>query len=33
MTAHKAHYTGITGPGVPVAAVTRIYAVIENRAE
>jgi glyoxylase-like metal-dependent hydrolase (beta-lactamase superfamily II) len=33
MTAHKAHYTSINGPGVPVAGVTRMYAVMENRAE
>jgi glyoxylase-like metal-dependent hydrolase (beta-lactamase superfamily II) len=33
MSAHKAHYTGINGPGVPLAGVTRIYAVLENRAE
>jgi len=33
MSAHKAHYTSIAGPGVPAAGVTRIYAVLENRAE
>lgn len=33
MTAHKAHYATITGPGVPPAGVIRIYAVLENRAE
>jgi hypothetical protein len=33
MTAHKAHYTSINGPGVPLVAVTRIYSVIEGRAE
>ena len=33
MTAHKAHYPNITGPGVPAASVIRIYAVLENRAE
>jgi glyoxylase-like metal-dependent hydrolase (beta-lactamase superfamily II) len=33
MTAHKSHYPGINGPGVPLVAVTRIYAVIEGRAD
>jgi cyclase len=33
MTAHKAHYPGIAGAGVPLVAVTRIYAVIEGRAD
>jgi cyclase len=33
MTAHKAHYPGITGVGVPAVAVIRIYAVIEGRAD
>jgi len=33
MTAHKSHYAAINGPGVPVAGVTRIYAVLEGRAE
>ncbi len=33
MTAHKAHYTSIAGPGVPPAGVTRIYAVLDGRAE
>jgi glyoxylase-like metal-dependent hydrolase (beta-lactamase superfamily II) len=33
MTAHKAHYASIAGPGVPVVAVTRMYAVMENRAD
>ncbi len=33
MTAHKAHYTSITAPGVPLAGVVRMYAVLENRAE
>jgi len=32
MTAHKAHYPSITGPGVPLAGVTRVYEVIEHRA-
>ncbi|HEY7293095.1 MAG TPA: MBL fold metallo-hydrolase [Vicinamibacterales bacterium] len=32
MTAHKAHYAGITGPGVPAVAMTRIYAVMEGKA-
>lgn len=33
MTAHKPHYASINAPGVPAAAVARIYAVLENRAE
>jgi glyoxylase-like metal-dependent hydrolase (beta-lactamase superfamily II) len=33
MTNHKAHYAGISGPGVPPGAVSRIYAVLEKRAE
>jgi glyoxylase-like metal-dependent hydrolase (beta-lactamase superfamily II) len=33
MTAHRRHYASITGPGVNTAAVARIYAVIEKRAE
>jgi len=33
MTAHTAHYSSITCPGVNVAAVSRIYAVIEKRAD
>ena len=33
MTSHKAHYSSINGPGVPVAGVMRMYAVLENRAE
>jgi hypothetical protein len=33
MTAHKAHYPAITGPGVNPAAVSRIYEVLEKRAE
>lgn len=33
LTAHKAHYPSITGVGVNPVAVTRIYAVIEGRAE
>jgi glyoxylase-like metal-dependent hydrolase (beta-lactamase superfamily II) len=32
MTAHKAHYASITGPGINPAYVARIYAVIEKRA-
>lgn len=32
MTAHRAHYPSITGPGVPLAGVSRIYEVIEHRA-
>jgi cyclase len=32
MTAHKAHYPSITGPGVPLAGVARVYEVIEHRA-
>jgi cyclase len=33
MTAHKAHYPSIAGPGVNAAAVERIYQVIEHRAD
>jgi glyoxylase-like metal-dependent hydrolase (beta-lactamase superfamily II) len=33
LTAHKAHFATITGPGVPAVAVARIYAVIEGRAD
>ena len=33
MTAHKTHYQSINGSGVPLVAVTRMYAVMENRAE
>ena len=33
MTSHKSHYTSINGPGVPLQGVTRMYAVMENRAE
>jgi glyoxylase-like metal-dependent hydrolase (beta-lactamase superfamily II) len=33
MTSHKAHYASINGPGVPLVAVTRMYAVMEHRAE
>jgi len=33
MTAHKPHYATIAGPGVNPAAVSRIYEVIEKRAE
>jgi cyclase len=33
MTAHKAHYPTITGPGIPAAAMARLYEVIERRAE
>jgi cyclase len=32
MTAHRAHYQTITGPGVALAGVNRIYQVIEHRA-
>jgi cyclase len=32
MSAHKAHYPSIAGPGVPLAGVTRVYEVIEHRA-
>ena len=32
MTPHKPHFPAISGPGVPAVAVTRIYAVIEGRA-
>jgi glyoxylase-like metal-dependent hydrolase (beta-lactamase superfamily II) len=33
MTSHQSHYTSINGPGVPLQGVTRMYAVMENRAE
>jgi glyoxylase-like metal-dependent hydrolase (beta-lactamase superfamily II) len=33
LTSHRAHYPTITGPGVNPAYMTRIYQVIENRAE
>jgi hypothetical protein len=33
MTAHKAHYPAINGPGVGAAAVARIYEVMEHRAD
>jgi glyoxylase-like metal-dependent hydrolase (beta-lactamase superfamily II) len=33
MTAHKAHYPTITGPGVNAAAVARMFAVMEHRAD
>jgi glyoxylase-like metal-dependent hydrolase (beta-lactamase superfamily II) len=33
MTAHRPHYSSISGPGVPLVAVTRMYAVMEGRAE
>jgi cyclase len=33
MTSHKVHYAGINGPGVPPVAVSRMYAVMEGRAE
>ena len=33
MTSHKPHYPSINGPGVPLVAVTRMYAVMENRAD
>jgi cyclase len=33
LTAHKAHFPTITGPGVNPLAVARIYAVIEHRAD
>jgi cyclase len=33
MTAHKTHYPTITGPGVNVPAVSRLYEVIERRAD
>jgi cyclase len=32
MTAHKAHYASITGPGVALAGVKRVYEVLEHRA-
>jgi hypothetical protein len=33
MTSFKSHYPTINGPGVPLQGVTRMYAVMENRAE
>jgi glyoxylase-like metal-dependent hydrolase (beta-lactamase superfamily II) len=33
MTAHKPHYASINAPGVPLVAVTRMYAVMEGRAD
>ncbi len=33
MTAHRAHYPAITGPGVNVTGVARVYAVLEGRAD
>lgn len=33
MSAHKGQYPSITGPGVPLIGVTRIYDVIEGRAD
>jgi glyoxylase-like metal-dependent hydrolase (beta-lactamase superfamily II) len=33
MTAHKAHYSSIAAPGVNPAAISRIYDVIEGRAD
>ena len=33
MTAHKNHYPTIAGPGVPPIAVTRMYEVMERRAD
>lgn len=33
LTAHKAHYAAITGPGVADVAVTRMYAVMDGHAE
>ena len=33
MSAHKGHYASITSPGVPLVAMTRMYAVMEGRAE
>jgi cyclase len=33
LTAHKAHYPAINGPGVGAAAVARIYEVMEHRAD
>jgi cyclase len=33
MTKHKAHYPAISGPGVNIPAVSRLYDVIERRAE
>ena len=33
MTSHTPHYASINGPGVPAASVSRVYAVIEHRAD
>jgi cyclase len=33
MTSHKSHYATINGPGVPLPGVTRMDAVMENRAD
>jgi cyclase len=33
MTAHKSHYPAIPGPGISASTVSRIYEVIERRAE
>jgi len=33
MTAHKTHFPTIAGPGVNVPAVSRLYDVIERRAD
>ena len=33
MTAHKAHYPAITGPGINTAWASRLYEVIEGRAD
>jgi len=33
MTGHKVHYASIAAPGVPLAGVTRMYAVMEGKAE
>jgi len=33
LTAHKGHYPTIPGPGIAVSTVSRLYEVIEGRAE
>jgi hypothetical protein len=33
LTSHKVHFSTITGPGVSSAAVARMYAVMEGRAD
>jgi len=33
MTSHAPHYPAIQGPGIPVPMVSRMYEVMEGRAE